>query len=71
LPPRHREIRLDAVVADTLANAHYSDTRSLDIKDLNYNERASEERIVHASRNANEASHLLEQAKENFYTLER
>lgn len=65
--PYHRDIRIDSVVGDTIAKTKYSDLQSFESKEMNYNQKLGEERIVRAQKNVNQANHLLEQAKENFY----
>jgi len=65
--PHHRDIRIDSVVGDTIAKTKYSDLQSFESKEMNYNQKLGEERIVRAQKNVNQANHLLEQAKENFY----
>jgi len=66
--PSHKEIRLDAIVTDAIATNQYS---NLEGDAYTYNQKLGEENILQAKENADKASHLLEQAKENFYTLDK
>ena len=59
MPPRHSDVRLDAVVGDQVAKTKYSDLASLETKDLTYNSKLGEERIIRANIKKAQAEHLL------------
>ena len=72
-PPAHKEIRLDAVVNNTISQqaSRQSEPKSLQPRDLNYNAKMGEQRILQASERRDQAEHLLQQAKENFTEIEK
>ena len=49
VPPKHKEIRLDAVVNNTITQTKNIELKSIPQKDLNYNSKLGEQRIVRAS----------------------
>lgn len=63
-PPKHKEVRIDAVVNQTVSQNKFSDLSSLPTKDLIYNSKMAEQRITIAQKKRDQAEHLLEQAKE-------
>jgi len=67
--PLHKVIRLDTIITDTVATRNYTNVEP-DTEPV-YDQKIGEERIVKAKKNVDAATHKLEQAKENFYQMDK
>ena len=67
--PNHKVIRLDTIVNQEVTQRNYTELE--DFGEVAYNQKLGEDRILKAKETVNEATHLLEQAKEGFYEMDR
>ena len=50
MPPKHQEVRIDAVVNDVISKSKAQDLKAFPDSDLNYNARLGAERVIRSQR---------------------